>query len=65
MALDSYSPSTYKIPVLSNTLNSFNPFNIIEHAKGQAIHNAITSSNADIIINPKFIIITRKINEKL
>ena len=56
MALSSSSPSTFKMPILSNTLNSFNPFNIIEHAKGQAIHNAITSSNADVIINPKFII---------
>ena len=36
--------------ILSNTLNSLNPFNIVEHAKGQAIHNAITSSNADVII---------------
>ena len=56
MALDTSSPSTFKIPILSNTLNSLNPFNVVEHAKGQAIHNAITSSNADVIINPKFII---------
>ena len=46
----------HKIPILSNTLNSLNPFNVVEHAKGQAIHDAITSSNADVIINPKFII---------
>ena len=56
MVLDTSSPSTFKIPVLSNTLNSLNPFNVVEHAKGQALHNAITSSNADVIINPKFII---------
>ena len=55
-ALSSSSPSTFKIPILSNTLNSINPFNVVEHAKGQAIHDAITSSNADVIINPKFII---------
>ena len=55
-ALSTSSPSTFKIPVLSNTLNGLNPFNVIEHAKGQAIYNAITSANADVIINPKFII---------
>jgi len=30
--------------------------NYIEFAKGKAIHDAITSSNADLIINPQFII---------
>ena len=31
-------------------------FNSIEFAKGEAVHDAITSSNADLIISPQFII---------
>jgi len=31
-------------------------FSIVENAKGEAIHDAITTSKADIIINPKFTI---------
>ena len=34
-----------------------NFFNIVENAKGEAIHDAITTSKADLIINPKFTII--------
>ena len=30
-----------------------NEGDIVEHAKGEAIHDAITSSNADLILNPK------------
>ena len=54
--LNSNFPATMSIPVYSTLLSWMNPFNIIEHAKGQAIHNAITTSNADILINPKFTI---------
>ena len=46
-SLSNMNPSTYSF---------LNFFNIVEHAKGEAIHDAITLSNADLIINPKFII---------
>ncbi len=46
-SLTSSNPSTYSF---------LNFFNIIEHAKGEAIHDAITKSKADLIINPKFTI---------
>ena len=36
--------------------NIFSMFSIVENAKGEAIHDAITTSKADIIINPKFTI---------
>ena len=51
IALNSSSPAT-----ISGIFSSLNPFSIVEHAKGQAIHDAITSSNADVIINPRFTI---------
>ena len=50
------SPSRVKFPVLSTVLSTFNVFNIVENAKGQALHDALTLSNADLIINPKFTI---------
>ena len=53
IALNSSSPASFFVSGISNSLN---PFNVVEHAKGQAIHDAITSSNADVIINPRFII---------
>tara|TARA_Y100000590_G_C15528926_1_gene942373 strand:- start:201 stop:665 length:465 start_codon:yes stop_codon:yes gene_type:complete len=55
-AYSSSSPSTTKIPIVSSIFNSINVFNVIENAKGQAIHDAITLANADLIINPKFTI---------
>ena len=55
-AMHSSSPSTLKFPILSSLFSSFNPFNTTEQAKGEAIYDAITSSNADLIINPQFII---------
>ena len=55
-AYSTSSPSTTKIPIISSLFNSINVFNIIENAKGQAIHDALTLSNADLIINPKFTI---------
>ena len=53
IALNSSSPASF---FSSGIASSLNPFNIAEHAKGQAIHDAITSSNADVIINPRFTI---------
>tara|TARA_Y100000590_G_scaffold456898_1_gene608390 strand:+ start:800 stop:1261 length:462 start_codon:yes stop_codon:yes gene_type:complete len=50
------NPATVKFPVLSTVLNTFNVFNIVENAKGQAIHDALELSNADVIINPRFTI---------
>tara|TARA_B100001094_G_scaffold327021_1_gene384310 strand:- start:1033 stop:1467 length:435 start_codon:yes stop_codon:yes gene_type:complete len=47
-SLTSSNPATYSF---------MNFFNIVEHAKGEAIHDAITTSKADLIINPKFTII--------
>ena len=38
-----------------STYGFLNLFNIVEHAKGEAVHDAITRSKADLIINPKFI----------
>jgi len=55
-AYSSSSPSNTKIPIVSSIFNSINVFNVIENAKGQAIHDAITLANADLIINPKFTI---------
>ena len=49
------SPATPKLPFASS-FNFLNPYNIIENAKGEAVYDAITSSKADIIINPKFLI---------
>ena len=54
--LSTSSPANTKIPVISSLLNSINVFNVIENAKGQAIHDALTLSNADVIINPQFTI---------
>ena len=51
--LNSSSPSSF---MASGITESLNPFNIVQHAKGQAVYDAITSSNADVIINPKFTI---------
>ena len=56
VAFSSSAPSSAKIPVLSSIFNTFNTFNAIENAKGQAIYDAITLSNADLIVNPKFTI---------
>ena len=53
-SMTSSSPSSFKFPILSSSLSSFNPFTAIQHAKGEAIHDAIQSSNADLIINPQF-----------
>ena len=44
---------TSSYPAGSNILSMFS---IVENAKGEAIHDAITTSKADIIINPKFTI---------
>ena len=44
-SLSNSNPSSYSF---------LNFFNIVEHAKGEAIHDAITKSKADLIINPKF-----------
>ena len=44
---------TNSYPARSNILSMFS---IVENAKGEAIHDAITTSKADIIINPKFTI---------
>ena len=55
-AYSTSSPSTTKVPIVSSLFNSINVFNVIENAKGQAIHDALTLSNADLIINPKFTI---------
>ena len=52
-SLTSSSPSVTNIPMV-NTFGFLNQFNIIENAKGEAVHDAITTSKADIIINPKF-----------
>ena len=46
-SLSNMTPSTYGF---------LNMFNIVEHAKGEAVHDAITTSKADLIINPKFMI---------
>ena len=46
-SLSNMTPSTYGF---------LNMFNIVEHAKGEAIHDAIQSSSADLIINPQFTI---------
>ena len=51
VALSSSSPSSFFV---SGITESLNPFNIVQHAKGQAIYDAVSSSNADLIINPKF-----------
>ena len=56
MAMNSSSPSKFKVPFFSSAFSFMNPFNVTHHAKGEAVHDAITSSNADLIINPKFII---------
>ena len=44
---------TSSYPARNNILSMFS---IVENAKGEAIHDAITTSKADIIINPKFTI---------
>ncbi len=54
--LSTSSPANTKIPIISSLLNSINVFNVIENAKGHAIHDALTLSNADGIINPQFTI---------
>ena len=56
MAMSSSSPSKFKVPFFSSAFGFMNPLNVTQHAKGEAVHDAITSSNADLIINPKFII---------
>ena len=56
VAYSSSSPANMNIPVLSSLFSLINVFNVVENAKGQAIHDAITLSNADLIVNPKFII---------
>ena len=56
VAYSSQSPSEINIPILSSLFNAVNVFNVVENAKGQAIHDAITLSNADLIVNPKFTI---------
>ena len=53
VALNSSSPSSF---LVSGITESLNPFNIVEHAKGQAVYDAISTSNADVLINPKFTI---------
>jgi len=56
VTMNSTSPAQFKLPLYSSFFGFMNPFNIVEHAKGEAIHDAITSSNADLLINPKFTI---------
>ena len=56
VAYSSESPADINIPILSSFFNAINVFNVVENAKGQAIHDAITLSNADLIVNPKFTI---------
>ena len=56
VAYSSESPAEINIPILSSFFNAINVFNVVENAKGQAIHDAITLSNADLIVNPKFTI---------
>ena len=56
VAFSSSKPSNIKVPVLSSIFSVINVFNVIENVKGEAIHDAITLSNADLIVNPKFII---------
>jgi len=56
VAYSSESPAGINIPVISSLFNAVNVFNVVENAKGQAIHDAITLSNADLIVNPKFTI---------
>ena len=56
IAYSSESPAEINIPILSSFFNAINVFNVVENAKGQAIHDALTLSNADLIINPKFTI---------
>jgi len=56
VAYSSESPAKINIPILSSFFNAINVFNVVENAKGQAIHDAITLSNADLIVNPKFTI---------
>ena len=56
VAYSSESPAGINIPILSSLFNTINVFNVVENAKGQAIHDAITLSNADLIVNPKFTI---------
>ena len=56
VAFSSSKPSDVKVPILSSIFSFINIFNVIENVKGEAIHDAITLSNADLIVNPKFII---------
>ncbi|MDC1050756.1 hypothetical protein OAQ87_00995 [Candidatus Marinimicrobia bacterium] len=56
VAYSSSSPAPVTIPIISSIFNTINGFNVIQNAKGQAIHDAITLSNADMIVNPKFTI---------
>ena len=56
VAYSSESPADINIPIVSSFFNAINVFNVVENAKGQAIHDAITLSNADLIVNPKFTI---------
>ena len=56
VAFSSAKPSNIKVPILSSVFSFFNVFNVIQNVKGEAIHDAITLSNADLIVNPKFII---------
>jgi len=55
-SMNSASPATLKAPIVSSFTSSLNPFTVIQHAKGEAIHDAIQSSSADLIINPQFTI---------
>jgi len=54
-SMTSSSPAITRMPIAS-AFNFLNPYSIIENAKGEAVYDAITSSKADIIINPKYII---------
>jgi len=56
VAFSSSKPSNVKVPILSSAFSFINVFNVIQNVKGEAIHDAITLSNADLIVNPKFII---------
>ena len=53
-SMTSNSPASFNTPIFSSFFSSLNPFTVIEHAKGEAVHDAIESSNADLIINPQF-----------
>ena len=55
-SMTSNNPAVQSVPIISS-FNMFNPLNIVENAKGEALYDAMSTTNADIIINPKYEII--------